>query len=137
LSTAVQLLTVYSRLSEDVKLQVAPVKTIKVHRGYSRIISLILMSGEWSASRSVRFTPKELAPTAHCTGGSMDSRTCLHDLERRNVLGLHFSKRSVLECLYLLDSGRCSWDSLSTITDITVGLKPTNRQIYFVFCAHI
>jgi len=133
LSTVVQLLTVYSRLSENVKLQVAPDKAIKAHRRYSRISSLILMSGEWSKSRSVRFTPKELAPSVHCTGGSVDSRTCLHDLDRRNVLYLHFTKRSVLECLYLLDSGRCSWESLSTITDITVGPQ-TNEPPHFFLC---
>jgi len=58
-SNAALLLTVYSRLFEDVKLQVGPVNAIHAYRWYSRTVSLILMSGEWSTSRSVRFNPKE------------------------------------------------------------------------------
>jgi len=46
LSTALLLLTVYSCLFENVKLQVVPLNAIKAYWGYSPPISLILMNGE-------------------------------------------------------------------------------------------
>jgi hypothetical protein len=47
-----------------------------------------LAGGEWSASRPGRFTPGERAPGTHWTGGWVDSRTGLDDVEKRKFLTL-------------------------------------------------
>jgi hypothetical protein len=46
-----------------------------------------LVGGDWSASRPCRFTP-ERAPGTHCTGGRMDPRGCLDDVEKIKFLTL-------------------------------------------------
>jgi hypothetical protein len=47
-----------------------------------------LIGGEWSASRTDRFTPEERAPVTHWIGGWVDPRTGLDDVERRRILPL-------------------------------------------------
>jgi hypothetical protein len=48
-----------------------------------------LAGGEWSASRSIRFTPEERAPGGtHWIEGWVDSRACLGDVEKRKFLDL-------------------------------------------------
>jgi hypothetical protein len=42
-----------------------------------------LVGGEWSASRPVRFTPRERAPVTHWIGDWVGPRTGLDDMERR------------------------------------------------------
>jgi hypothetical protein len=42
-----------------------------------------LVGGEWSTSRSGRFTPGERAPGTHWIGGWVDLRAGLDDLEKR------------------------------------------------------
>jgi hypothetical protein len=39
-------------------------------------------AGEWSASRSGRFTPEEKSPGTHWTGGWVDPRAGLDDVEK-------------------------------------------------------
>jgi hypothetical protein len=41
-----------------------------------------LVGGEWSTSRPGRFTPGERAPGTHWTGGWVDFRVDLDDLEK-------------------------------------------------------
>jgi hypothetical protein len=45
-----------------------------------------LVGGEWSTSRPGRFTPGERAPGTHWTGGWVDLRAGLDDLEKRKFL---------------------------------------------------
>jgi hypothetical protein len=47
-----------------------------------------LVAGEWSASRPGRFTPGERAPATHWTGGWVDPRSGLDDVEKRKFLTL-------------------------------------------------
>jgi hypothetical protein len=47
-----------------------------------------LVGGEWSTSRTGRFTPGEGAPCAHWIGGWVDLRASLEDLEKRKFLTL-------------------------------------------------
>jgi hypothetical protein len=47
-----------------------------------------LAGGEWSVSRPGSFTPGERAPGAHCTGGWVDTRADLDDMEKRKFLTL-------------------------------------------------
>jgi hypothetical protein len=58
-----------------------------------RIYSLILLTsslvgGEWSVSRSVRFTPGERAPCTHWIGGWEGPNAGLDDVEKRKFLTL-------------------------------------------------
>jgi hypothetical protein len=57
-----------------------------------------LVGGEWSASRPGRFTPRERAPRTHWTGGWVDSRAGLDDLEKRKFLTLPGLKLRPLSC---------------------------------------
>jgi hypothetical protein len=45
-----------------------------------------LVGGEWSASRSCRFTPGERALSTHCIGGWLGPRFSLDDVEKRKFL---------------------------------------------------
>jgi hypothetical protein len=45
-----------------------------------------LDGGEWSASRSGRFTPGERAPRTYWTGGWVDPRVGLDAVEERKIL---------------------------------------------------
>jgi hypothetical protein len=47
-----------------------------------------LVGGKWPASRPGRFTPGEIAPSAHWIGGSVGPRTGLDDVEKRKFLTL-------------------------------------------------
>jgi hypothetical protein len=47
-----------------------------------------LIGGEWSASRSGRFTPEEKAAGTHWIGGWLDPRTGMEDMEKRKFLPL-------------------------------------------------
>jgi hypothetical protein len=51
-------------------------------------LTLALAGGEWSASRSGRFTPGEGAAVIHWIGGSMDPRAGLEGVEKRIFLTL-------------------------------------------------
>jgi hypothetical protein len=52
------------------------------------ILTSVLVVGEWSASRSVRFTPREGTPDTHWLGGWMGPSDSLEDLKRRIILHL-------------------------------------------------
>jgi hypothetical protein len=45
-----------------------------------------LVGGQWSASRLSRFTPGERASYIRWTGGCVDPRTGLNDVETRKLL---------------------------------------------------
>jgi hypothetical protein len=45
-----------------------------------------LVGGEWSASRPGRFTPGKTAPGSHWTGGCVDPKTGLDDMEKKKFL---------------------------------------------------
>jgi hypothetical protein len=47
-----------------------------------------LVSGEWSASRLGRFTPRERAPGTHWIGGWVGLRASLDDMEKRKFFTL-------------------------------------------------
>jgi hypothetical protein len=47
-----------------------------------------LVGGEWSASRSGRFTSGERAPSTYWIGGWVGPRTGLDDIEKRKFLAL-------------------------------------------------
>jgi hypothetical protein len=47
-----------------------------------------LVGGEWSASCSVRFTPKERAPVIHWIGGWVGQRAGLDDVDNRKLFTL-------------------------------------------------
>jgi hypothetical protein len=51
-------------------------------------LDLGTIGGEWSTSRPCRFTPRERAPGTHWTGGWVDLRAGLDDLEKRKFLTL-------------------------------------------------
>jgi hypothetical protein len=53
---------------------------------YRSTFSTALVGGEWSTSRSGRFTPGERAPGTHWTGGWVDLRASLDDLEKLKFL---------------------------------------------------
>jgi hypothetical protein len=47
-----------------------------------------LVGGEWSTSRTGRFTPGERATGTHWIGGWVDLRVCLDDFEKREFFTL-------------------------------------------------
>jgi hypothetical protein len=49
---------------------------------------LVLVGGEWSASRPGRYTPKERAPGTHWVGGWVGPRAGLDIVEKRKFLTL-------------------------------------------------
>jgi hypothetical protein len=51
-------------------------------------LTLALAGGEWSASRSGRFTSRKRGPSTHCIGGWVDPRAGLDNLEKREFLTL-------------------------------------------------
>jgi hypothetical protein len=51
-------------------------------------MNLELDGGEWSASRSVRFTPGETFQGTHLIGGGVGPRTSMDDMEKRIFLPL-------------------------------------------------
>jgi hypothetical protein len=65
---------------------------MKAYGGLNVLIQVFLTSalvgGEWSASRSDRFIPREGAPGIHWIGGRVVPRTCLDDVEKRKLLTL-------------------------------------------------
>jgi hypothetical protein len=63
-----------------------------------RILTLALVGGERSASRSGRFSPEERAPGTHWTGGWVSPRTGLDDVEGREILPLPGLKLRPLDC---------------------------------------
>jgi hypothetical protein len=44
--------------------------------------------GEWTASRTGRFTTRERAPGTHCIGAWVDPRSGLEDVKKRKFLSL-------------------------------------------------
>jgi hypothetical protein len=52
------------------------------------LLTSALVGGEWSASRSCRFTPGEIAPGIVCRGGWVGPRTGLDATEKRVILPL-------------------------------------------------
>jgi hypothetical protein len=65
---------------------------MKAYGGVDVYIHILLTSaldgGEWSVSRSGRFTPGEKAPATHWIGGWVDPRADLDDVEKRKFLTL-------------------------------------------------
>jgi hypothetical protein len=63
---------------------------MKVYGGVDVQIHIFLTSalagGDWSASRPGRFTPGEKAHSTHFTGGWVDHRASLDDVEKRKIL---------------------------------------------------
>jgi hypothetical protein len=59
---------------------------MKVYGAVDAYIHICLTSAsvgsEWSASRTGQFTPREKAPDIHWTGGSVDPRAGLDDMEK-------------------------------------------------------
>jgi hypothetical protein len=51
-------------------------------------LALVLVGGEWLASRLGHFTPMVRAPSAHCIGGWVDHRASLDSIIRREILPL-------------------------------------------------
>jgi hypothetical protein len=51
-------------------------------------LTLVLVGGEWSASRLGHFTPGERTPGIHWTGGLVGPRAGLDDVEKRKFLTL-------------------------------------------------
>jgi hypothetical protein len=49
-------------------------------------LTLALVGGEWSASRSGRFTPAERTPGIHWMGDWVGPRTTLDDMEKTKIL---------------------------------------------------
>jgi hypothetical protein len=56
----------------------------------STFLDLVLVGGEWSASRSCRFTPGERAPVTHWIGGSVDPRAGLDDVDLNTYVTSNF-----------------------------------------------
>jgi hypothetical protein len=65
---------------------------MKEYRGVDVYIHIVLTSalagGEWSASLPGHFTPREITPGTHWTGGWVSPRTRLDDVEKRKFLNL-------------------------------------------------
>jgi hypothetical protein len=65
---------------------------MKAYGGVDEYIHIFLtptlVGGEWSASRSGRFTPGERSPGTHWIGGWVDPRADLDDVEKRKFLTL-------------------------------------------------
>jgi hypothetical protein len=57
---------------------------VKIHV----FLTSALAAGEWSASRSCRYTPGEIAPGTHWIGGWVGPRAGLDDVETRKFLTL-------------------------------------------------
>jgi hypothetical protein len=75
---------------------------MKVYGGVDVQIHIFLTSalagGEWSASRSGRFTPGETAPGTHRIGGWVEPRVVLDDVEKRKCLTLQGFELRPLGC---------------------------------------
>jgi hypothetical protein len=63
---------------------------MKVYEGVDVWIHIFLTSalagGEWSVSCPGRFTPRESAPSTHWTGGWVDPRASLDDIEKKKFM---------------------------------------------------
>jgi hypothetical protein len=63
---------------------------MKAYVGVGVYIHIFLTSasvaGEWSASSPGRFTPGEISPYTHWTGGQVDPRAGLDNVEKRKFL---------------------------------------------------
>jgi hypothetical protein len=57
-----------------------------------------LVEGEWSDSRTGRFTPAERAPGTHWIGGWVGPRTGMDDMEKRKFLPVPGLERRPLSC---------------------------------------
>jgi hypothetical protein len=73
--------------------KLVPLRSIEEHLGDRRyssysFLTSTLEGGEWSASRSGRFTPGERAPGTHCTGGWVGPRAGLDAEVRGKILCL-------------------------------------------------
>jgi hypothetical protein len=53
-----------------------------------RSLTFAQVGGEWSASRTGRFVPRERDPGTHWIGGWVDPRAGLDDMEKRKLLTL-------------------------------------------------
>jgi hypothetical protein len=88
------------------------------------LLTTALVGGEWSASRSCRFTPGERAPGTQWIGGWVDPRAGLDDLQKRKSLTLRglelrpLGRPARSQSLYRLrypgsrlkgTSGKCDW----------------------------
>jgi hypothetical protein len=64
------------------------------------ILMLALLGGEWSASRTGSFTPRERGPDTLWIGGCVGLRAGLDDVEKRKfltLLGLKFRPHPVVQ----------------------------------------
>jgi hypothetical protein len=91
--------------------------------------------GEWSVSRSGRFTPGERGPGTHWIGGWVGPRTGLDDMQKRKFLplpGLELLLLGRLARSQLLHQPRlptCGWEN------IKMGLKEMRGEA--VSCIHL
>jgi hypothetical protein len=60
---------------------------MKLHSGVKAppFLTSVLHGCEWSASRSFRFTPGEIATHTHCIRGWVDPRACIDSAEKRKI----------------------------------------------------
>jgi hypothetical protein len=58
-------------------------------------VTSALVGGEWSASRTYRFSLREEPPHSHCTGGWVDLRAGLDEVEKRQYLNLQVRSQSL------------------------------------------
>jgi hypothetical protein len=65
-----------------------------------------LVRGDWSASRSSRFTSAEKGPGTHWTGGCVSPRTGLDDVEKRNIT--HSLTHSLMELSPSWEAANCA-----------------------------
>jgi hypothetical protein len=58
---------------------------MKTYWRVEAFLTSALDGGEWSASRSGRFTPREIAPGIHWIGGWVGPRAILEDVVKRKI----------------------------------------------------
>jgi hypothetical protein len=98
-----------------------------------------LVGGEWSASRSCRFTPGERAPFTHWIEGWVSTRARLDDVEKRKFLTLpglelrHLGRPARSQSLYRITLFRLEkmWESRRLTTLKAVGMYPINTLAKF------
>jgi hypothetical protein len=98
-----------------------------------------LDGSEWSASRPGRFSPEEIAPSAHCIRGWVDSRASLDAVEnRKNFCPLRESnpnRPAHSPSLYQLSYPGSPRSSVQSI--LKVGWKAMLQKLYHLVCHKI
>jgi hypothetical protein len=67
-------------------------------------LTLALIGGEWSASRSGRFTPGERAPSTHWTSGWVGPRADLDNVKKRENSWPYYDSNSDPSIIQPMDS---------------------------------